>query len=135
MKMVVAYVEPAAVDPIRADLLGLALRFLSVSEASCRDPEHAASLHYRGATLTPQLRRRVKLERVVGGEEVASVVDSVVRHTRGNALADDTVFVIAMEQAYRIGAATSGDDARLRSASAAGISVGVSEEPSLAAAR
>jgi nitrogen regulatory protein PII len=99
MKMVVAYVEDAAMASIGADLVSLPVRSLAVLDAGGWDRADTVTLRYRGATLTRPLARKVKLECVVADDRVASVVEVVVRHTNRRTPVDEAVFVVPLEPA------------------------------------
>jgi nitrogen regulatory protein P-II 1 len=96
MKMVVAYIEREAFEPIREELLGLGFLSISAWEASGSTPEPTVTASYRGTDITTHLRPKTRMECVVGEEEVTTVVDTVLKHT------DDKrfVFVVPVESVF-----------------------------------
>ncbi len=96
MKLVVAYIEQASFEPIREELLGLGFLSLSVWEASGSVPEPTISGSYRGVAIENHLRPKVRLECVVGSDQVSTVVDTVLKHTAERRF----VFVVPVEEAY-----------------------------------
>ena len=104
MKMVVAYVDPERFEPIREDLLELGFLSLSVQNANGSVPEATVSASYRGATLERHLRPKVRLECVVGAEQVATVVDVVVKAGGERSF----VFVVPVEQAHPVATVKTG---------------------------
>ena len=65
---------------------------------------------YRGAELTNYLRPKVKLECVVATQDVETVVEPILRHARTGSIGDGKVFVMPVEQAYRIRTGESGEE-------------------------
>ncbi|MDQ6691488.1 MAG: P-II family nitrogen regulator, partial [Candidatus Dormibacteraeota bacterium] len=102
MKMVVAYIRHEAFEPIRNDLLELGFPSLSISEVKGSGRQKGITESYRGATLTNYLRPKVKIECVVSDSAVQTIIDTILRHARTGAVGDGKVFVIPVEQAYRI---------------------------------
>jgi nitrogen regulatory protein PII len=102
MKMVVAYIRHEAFEPIRMELLERGLPSLSITEVKGSGRQKGITEHYRGATVTNYLRPKIKLECVVSGPDVQTVVEVVLRHGRTGAVGDGKVFVMAVDEAYRI---------------------------------
>jgi nitrogen regulatory protein PII len=110
MKMVVAYIRHEAFEPIRTELLELGFPSLSISEVKGSGRQKGITERYRGAELTNYLRPKVKIECVVADGDVATIVDTVLKHARTGAVGDGKVFLMPVEQAYRIRTGESGED-------------------------
>jgi nitrogen regulatory protein PII len=110
MKMVIAYIRHEAFEPIRADLLVLGFPSLSVSEVKGSGRQKGVTERYRGAELTNYLRPKVKIECVVADRDVRTVVDSVLKHARTGGVGDGKVFVVAVEEAFRVRTGEAGED-------------------------
>jgi nitrogen regulatory protein PII len=110
MKMVVAYIRHEAFEPIRTELLELGFPSLSVLEAKGSGRQKGITEHYRGATVTNYLRPKLKLECVVASGDVSTVVDTVLKHARTGSVGDGKVFVLPVEESYRIRTGESGDE-------------------------
>ena len=110
MKMVTAYIRHEAFEPIRMELLELGFPSLSISEVKGSGRQKGITEHYRGAELTNHLRPKVKLECVVGTGDVATIVDTILRHARTGNVGDGKVFVMPVEEAYRIRTGESGEE-------------------------
>ena len=80
MKMVVAYVEREAVEPIREELLALGFLSMSILDASGSVPEPIVTGSYRGVAVEQHLRPKARLECIVGPEHAQTVVDTVGKH-------------------------------------------------------
>src|ERR671921_350740 len=110
MKMVIAYIRHEAFEPIRADLLTQGFPSLSVSEAKGSGRQKGITERYRGAELTNWLRPKVKIECVVASGDVQTVVDAILKHARTGSIGDGKVFVLPVEEAYRIRTGESGEE-------------------------
>ncbi|TMK39604.1 MAG: P-II family nitrogen regulator [Actinobacteria bacterium] len=110
MKMVVAYIRHEAFEPIRSELLELGFPSLSITEVKGSGRQKGITERYRGTDLTHYLRPKLKLECVVADGDVPTVVDAVLRHARTGAVGDGKLFVLPVEQAYRIRTGESGED-------------------------
>jgi nitrogen regulatory protein P-II 1 len=110
MKMVVAYIRHEAFEPIRTELLDLGFPSLSLTEVKGSGRQKGITEHYRGAELTNYLRPKVKIECVVSDGDVPTVVDTILRHARSGQIGDGKVFVLPVEEAYRIRTGEAGED-------------------------
>ena len=110
MKKVEAYVRHEAFEPIRMELLDLGFPSLSISEVKGSGRQKGITERYRGAELTNYLRPKLKIECVVASHDVETVVESILRHARTGAIGDGKVFVMPVEQAYRIRTGESGEE-------------------------
>jgi len=110
MKMVVAYTRHESFESIRTELLGLGFPSLSVSEVKGSGRQKGITERYRGAELTNYLRPKVKIECVVSDGDVQTIVDTVLKHARTGEVGDGKVFVLPVEEAYRIRTGETGDE-------------------------
>jgi nitrogen regulatory protein PII len=98
MKLVVGYVDSSTFEPIREELLELGFLSLSAWEASGSVPEPTVIASYRGASVEQHLRPKVRVECVVGGDEVQTVVDTILKHATERRF----VFVLPIEAAFPV---------------------------------
>jgi nitrogen regulatory protein PII len=110
VKKIEAYIRHEAFEPIREELLSLGFPSLSISEVKGSGRQKGITERYRGAELTNYLRPKVKLECVVATQDVDMVVGSILRHARSGSIGDGKVFVLPVEEAYRIRTGESGED-------------------------
>jgi nitrogen regulatory protein PII len=110
MKMVVAYIRHEAFEPIRNELLGLGFPSLSITEVKGSGRQKGITEHYRGAEITNYLRPKIKIECVVEAKDVQTIVDTILRHARTGSIGDGKVFVMPVEEAYRIRTGESGEE-------------------------
>jgi nitrogen regulatory protein PII len=110
MKKIEAYIRHEAFEPIRSELLNLGFPSLSISEVKGSGRQKGITERYRGAELTNYLRPKLKVECVVATNDVERVVEVLLRHARTGAVGGGKVFVMPVEQAYRIRTGESGED-------------------------
>jgi nitrogen regulatory protein P-II 1 len=110
MKMVVAYIRHEAFEPIRTELLSLGFPSLSITEVKGSGRQKGITERYRGAELTNYLRPKIKIECVVSDQDVQTIIDTILRHARSGEIGDGKVFLMPVEEAYRIRTGESGED-------------------------
>jgi nitrogen regulatory protein PII len=110
MKLVIAYIRHEAFEPIRMELLELGFPSLSIIEVKGSGRQKGITEQYRGSSVTNYLRPKIKIECVVADGDVQTIVDTVLRHARTGSIGDGKVFVIPVEQAYRIRTGESGEE-------------------------
>jgi nitrogen regulatory protein PII len=110
MKLVSAYIRHESFEPIRAELLELGFPSLSISEVKGSGRQKGITERYRGAEVTNYLRPKVKLECVVSSRDVQTIVDTILKHARTGAVGDGKVFVMPVEEAYRVRTGESGEE-------------------------
>ncbi len=110
MKKVEAFVRHEAFEPIRMDLLTLGFPSLSIMEVKGSGRQKGITERYRGAELTNYLRPKVKIECVVAGRDVRTVVDTILQHARTGGVGDGKVFVLPVEEAYRVRTGEAGEE-------------------------
>jgi nitrogen regulatory protein PII len=110
MKMVVAYIRHEAFEPIRTELLDLGFPSLSLTEVKGSGRQKGITEKYRGAEVTNYLRPKIKIECVVADKDVQTIVDTVLKHARSGSIGDGKIFVMPVEEAYRIRTGESGEE-------------------------
>jgi nitrogen regulatory protein P-II 1 len=110
MKKVEAFVRHEAFEPIRMDLLGLGFPSLSIMEVKGSGRQKGITERYRGAELTNYLRPKVKLECVVADADVQTIVDTVLKHARTGAVGDGKIFVLPVDESYRVRTGEAGEE-------------------------
>ena len=110
MKMITAYIRHEAFEPIRAELLEKGIPSLSISEVKGSGRQKGIVEHYRGSTLTVNVRPKLKLEIVVDDTEKPIVVETILKHARTGEVGDGKIFVFPVEEAIRIRTGDEGDE-------------------------
>jgi nitrogen regulatory protein PII len=110
MKKVEAFVRHEAFEPIRNELVELGFPSLSITEVKGSGRQKGLTEKYRGSELTNYLRPKIKIECVVATEDVKTVVDAILRHARTGNIGDGKVFVMPVEEAYRVRTGEAGEE-------------------------
>ena len=110
MKKVEAFIRHEAFEPIRTELLELGFPSLSISEVKGSGRQKGITERYRGSELTNYLRPKIKLECVVATNDLETVVQTILKHARSGSIGDGKVFVMPVEEAYRIRTGESGEE-------------------------
>ena len=110
MKKIEAFIRHEAFEPIRMELLSLGFPSLTVSEVKGSGRQKGITERYRGSELTNWLRPKIKLECVVATPDVQTVVDAILKHARTGQIGDGKVFVMPVEEAYRVRTGESGEE-------------------------
>ena len=110
MKMIIAYTRHESFEPIRTELLELGFPSLTITEVKGSGRQKGITEHYRGSELTNYLRPKVKIECVVADGDVKTIVDTILKHARTGSIGDGKVFVMPVEEAYRIRTGESGEE-------------------------
>ena len=110
MKMITAYIRHEAFEPIRGELLERGIPSLSITEVKGSGRQKGIVEHYRGSTLTVNVRPKLKLEIVVDDTEKPIVVETILRHARTGEIGDGKIFVVPVEQAIRIRTGEEGEE-------------------------
>jgi nitrogen regulatory protein PII len=110
MKKIEAYVRHEAFEPIRAELLERGFPSLSITEVKGSGRQKGVVEHYRGSTLTVNVRPKLKLEVVVEDRDKSLVVETILRHARSGEIGDGKIFVVPVEEAIRIRTGEEGED-------------------------
>ena len=110
MKLVNAYVRHEAFEPIRTELLELGFPSLSIMEVKGSGRQKGITERYRGAEVTNYLRPKIKVECVVATTDVPTIVETILKHARTGAVGDGKVFVVPVEEAYRVRTGEAGEE-------------------------
>jgi len=102
MKKVEAFIRHEAFEPIRQDLLEKGIPSLSITEVKGSGRQKGVVEHYRGASLSVNVRPKLKIECVVDDHEKDIVVETILKHARTGSIGDGKIFVIPVEEAIRI---------------------------------
>jgi nitrogen regulatory protein PII len=115
MKMVIAYVREEAFEPIRSELLEHGFPCVTVCAAHGSGRQEGPTLRARpdrepGGSGAGYLHANVKIECAVADGDAPTIVDTILRHARTGSIGDGKVFVLPVEQAYRIRTGEAGED-------------------------
>jgi len=108
MKMLVAYIQPDKLTPLREVLSNLGVFRYSISDCFGHSDETGHMERYRGVELDVDLIKKIKLEIALNDDYVQKVVDIILAGGKDGSLGEGKVFVMPIEQSYRIQTGESG---------------------------
>ena len=101
MKKVEAIVKPFELEEVRDALVRVGIDGMTVSEVKAFDPSPRTSC-YRGVEYVVWFEPEVKLEIVIGEEQVADCVDAIARTARFDDSTSGQITVLPIDRAIRI---------------------------------
>ncbi len=111
MKKVEAIIKPFKLDEVKEGLNAAGLTGLTVSEVKGFGRQKGHTELYRGAEYVVDFLPKVKLEIIVGEDQVATVVETIQDAAKTGRIGDGKIFVNSVEEVIRIRTGERGDDA------------------------
>lgn len=102
MKMVLALVRPERLSAVLEALYQSEVRGLTISHAQGHGGETEHVETYRGTTVKMGLSEKIRLEIAVSDHFVEPTVAAILASARTGEVGDGKVFVMPVEQVYRI---------------------------------
>ncbi len=111
MKMIVAIVRPEALDNVKATLFDAEIHKMTVHNVKGCGQQKGYTESYRGNIKTVNLLNKVRVEIVVNDEYVKPTVEAIIRAARTGNIGDGKIFVLPVDEVYRIRTGETGSDA------------------------
>lgn len=111
MKKVEAVIRPEKLDSVRGALASEGYTGFMVLDVRGHGSERTATGEYRGTPFTLSVTHKLLLEMVVDDEEVAEVVEILVRAARTGQVGDGLVLVTEVASVYQIRSGLTNSDA------------------------
>ena len=102
MKLVTAVIKPHKWEEVRAALETFGVTGMTVSEVSGYGRQKGHTEVYRGAEYDIALVPKIRLEILVSDEDVATVMDAIVRTAATGRIGDGKVWVTPVESVVRV---------------------------------
>ena len=102
MKLLKSIVRPNKVDDVRQALEQLGVAGMTVSEVRGHGKQKGHTAIYRGKEYDVSLLPKMQIEVVVPDNVVDDAVAAIIQAARTGEIGDGRVFVIPVEQSYRI---------------------------------
>ena len=109
MKKVEAYIKPFKLDDVKAALMEIGVRGMSVTEVRGFGRQKGHTELYRGSEYKVDFLPKSKLEIVVVDSLVDQVVEVIQKVASTGQVGDGKVFILPVEDAIRIRTGESGD--------------------------
>ncbi|MEA2551497.1 MAG: nitrogen regulatory protein 1 [Actinomycetota bacterium] len=111
MKLVTAIVKPHRIDQVKEALRDIGVNGLTTTDVEGFGRQRGHTEVYRGAEYQVDFVPKVKIEIIVGDDDVAGVVDAVVKAARTGKIGDGKLWVTEVDQVIRIRTGEMGPDA------------------------
>ncbi len=102
MKKIEAIVRPEKLNDIKDGLSKYGIRGMTVSEVVGCGLQKGHIGVYRGREYKITLLPKIKIEIVIADDVVEEVVDIIVKHAQTGQIGDGKIFILPVEDAYRI---------------------------------
>lgn len=111
MKKVEAYIKPFKLDDVKAALMEIGVRGMSVSEIRGFGRQKGHTELYRGSEYQVDFLPKSKLEIVVADKMVERVIEVIQKVAHTGQVGDGKIFVLPIEDVIRIRTGESGEGA------------------------
>ncbi len=111
MKKVECVIKPFKLDEVRAALLEVGVHGMTVSEVRGFGRQRGHTELFRGSEYTTNFLPKTKIEVVCHDHLAAQVVKVMMEAARTGSVGDGKIFVLPVEQVYRIRTGESQEDA------------------------
>jgi nitrogen regulatory protein P-II 1 len=111
MKKIEAILKPFKLEEVKEGLSSLGIQGMTVSEVKGFGRQKGHSEIYRGAEYTVDFVPKVKVEIVVDDDLEARAVEIILSEAKTGNIGDGKIFVMPVEEAYRIRTGEQGKDA------------------------
>ena len=111
MKVVVAIVKPFKLDDVKEAIKGIGVHGLTITEVQGFGRQRGHTEVYRGAEYTVDFVPKTKLEILVEDGEAESVASSIMEAARTGKIGDGKVWIMPVENVFRIRTGEAGTDA------------------------
>lgn len=111
MKLIVAYIQPEALTPVKQALYEKEIFKMSVTNALGCGQQKGYHESYRGADVEVNLLKKVRIEIAVNNEYVKSTVEAIIKGARTGKIGDGKIFVLELGECIRIRTGETGNAA------------------------
>ena len=102
MKIVMAIIKPFKLDDVRNALTNVGVHGMTVTEVKGYGRQKGHMEIYRGAEYSVQFLPKLKIEVAIPADLTVRVVEAISESARTGEIGDGKVFVVPLEQAFRI---------------------------------
>ncbi len=111
MKLIVGIIKPFKLDDVKDAVKDLGVQGLTISEVQGFGRQRGHTEVYRGAEYTVDFVPKVRVEILVDDAEADRVVERLIETARTGQIGDGKVWVVPVENAWRIRTGEVGTDA------------------------
>jgi len=111
MKLIIAYIQPERLTPVKQALYEAEVYKLSVTNALGCGQQKGYHETYRGTDIEVNLLKKVRLEIAVNDDFVEPTVQAIIKGARTGKIGDGKIFITALTECIRIRTGETGHDA------------------------
>jgi nitrogen regulatory protein P-II 2 len=111
MKLITAVVKPFRLDDVRNALADVGIQGMTVTEVKGFGRQRGHTELYRGAEYVVDFLPKVKVEVAVKDELAERVIEAIIAAAKTGKVGDGKIFVVNLDQVYRIRTGETGDEA------------------------
>ena len=111
MKMIIAIIRPEKLDDVQAELSKVEVYLMTASDVRGCGRQRGFKENYRGNEGIIRLLSKVKLEIAVNEDFVQPAVDAIIRAAHSGKIGDGKIFVLPLDEVYRIRTGETGSEA------------------------
>ncbi len=111
MKMIVAIVRPEAFEDVKQALFNAKVAKMTVSHVKGCGQQMGYTESYRGTVTEVNLLNKIRFEICVNDDYVKPTIDAIMETARSGNIGDGKIFVLPIEECYRIRTGEEGSEA------------------------
>jgi nitrogen regulatory protein P-II 1 len=111
MKKIEAIIKPFKLDEVKDGLEQMGITGMTISEVRGFGRQKGHREIYRGAEYNVDFVPKIKIDIVVGADQVDQVIQTIVDHAGTSQIGDGKIFVLPVEKVIRIRTGETGKDA------------------------
>jgi nitrogen regulatory protein PII len=111
MKKIEAIIKPFKLTEVKEALQEIGIQGMTVSEVKGFGRQKGHTEIYRGSEYTVDFLPKIKIEIVIPDGQVKPAVETIAKSARTGKIGDGKIFVLPLENAYRIRTEEQGDSA------------------------
>jgi nitrogen regulatory protein P-II 1 len=102
MKLIIAYIQPHALNDVKQELFKAEVFKISVTNAMGCGQQKGYTEQFRGVEMEVNLLKKVRIEIAVNDSFVKPTVDAIIRGARSGEIGDGKIFILPIEETIRI---------------------------------
>lgn len=111
MKLIIAYIQPEKLTDVKQQLYAAEIHKMSVTNALGCGQQGGYEETYRGIRAEVNLLKKTRIEIALNSEFVQIAIDAIIRGARTGNIGDGKIFVLPLEECFRIRTGEKGQDA------------------------
>jgi len=111
MKLVVAMIQPHKLNDVKQALFKKDVFKMTITNVLGAGQQKGFTETYRGVETEVNLLKKVRIEIAVNADYVKPTIDAIIEGARTGSIGDGKIFVMPLEECYRIRTGESGNDA------------------------